>query len=76
MTDFISEVLLWDATVIRAHKWATRERRVLEGLALLFAYLFKPKLEGARLPQVRALMAYVITPGKRGTLKSKAKIHI
>lgn len=76
MTDSISEVLLWDSTPFRTGKWATRERKVLEGVALLIGYLFRAQLEGARQPQVRALMAYVVGPSKRGPLKSTAKIHI
>lgn len=47
MTDGAGQILLWDATIPKASQCSTRERKTIECVTLLVAYLFSSELQGA-----------------------------
>lgn len=76
MTDSASSVLLWSDSPAKLSQWASREKKVLEGLSCLLVCLFSEKLLGTSLPQVRQMLRYVISPARRAAIKTELKISI
>lgn len=75
MTDPAAKLLLWSSDKVKLGMWATREQKVVEGICLLTAILNQPRLSGAALPQVRAVLEFAVTSAKRKKLK-ELHVHI
>jgi hypothetical protein len=76
MTEPGTSVLLWSADTVRARKWATRERKVLEGVALLFSVVFHDELTGAKNLPLREALYFTISAGNRAKLKQRLHITL
>ncbi|AZG77061.1 hypothetical protein [Methylocystis rosea] len=76
MTDVASKILIWSTESDRLGMWATRERKVIEGISLLLVCLFADRLQGTLLPQLRDILSYAVTPAKRKLLKKEFNISI
>jgi hypothetical protein len=75
MTDEAAKLLLWSDSPQRLSMWATRERRVIEGVCLLTIALHRHRLSGAALPNVRESLSFAVSPAKRASL-AQAHVHI
>lgn len=75
MTDPAAKLLLWSPDKAKLGMWATREQKVIEGICLLTTILNRPRLSGAALPQVRAMLEFAITSAKRKKLK-EMHVHV
>jgi hypothetical protein len=76
MTDPISSVLLWSDSTVKLSQWRTRESKVLEAIACVVICLFKEKLTGTNLPQVRQMLGYLVSPAHRAEIKKELKVSI
>jgi hypothetical protein len=76
MTDAISNVLLWNTDQVKLSMWATRERRVIEGISLVMACLHSNLLQGTALTQLRNVLHFSISSNNRKRLKESAKVTI
>lgn len=76
MTEPGTSILLWSADTVRARKWATRERMVLEGVALLFSVVFHDELTGAKNLALREALYFAISAGNRAKLKQRLHITL
>jgi hypothetical protein len=76
MTDKVSNVLLWSTDLVKASMWATRERKVIEGVSLLMACLHAPLLQGTGLTPLRNILSFSISATNRKRLKESARINI
>jgi hypothetical protein len=76
MTDSASDILLWNTDKARAGQWASRETKVIEGISLLFAFLFSDQLTGTQHSGVRTMLGFTISPAKRAVLKKELNISI
>lgn len=71
-----SSVLLWNTDPIRANMWASREKKVVEGISLLLVALFRDELTGAKHSSLRDVLYFAISPAKRSLLKSELRITV
>jgi len=69
-------VLLWSPDKIRAKRWADRERRTIEGVALLFVCIFREHLTGAKLTPLRDMLAFMVHATRRKAVKEVLKVSI
>ena len=76
MTDSVSSVLLWSSDARKRAMWATRERKVIEGVSLLLVCLHSAMLQGTALTPLRSVLSFSITPSNRKRLKQVTKVHI
>jgi hypothetical protein len=76
MTDGASKVLLWSPDDPRLGAWSTRERHVIEAICSLLVCLFVSELQGAKNPQLRAILWFAVGSQKRSVLKSKLGVII
>jgi hypothetical protein len=76
MTDSVSDVLLWNTDKARAGQWAAREIKVMEGISLLFAFLFTDQLVGTQHAGLRTMLGFTVSASKRVVLKKELKITI
>jgi hypothetical protein len=76
MTDKISNVLLWSTDPVKAAMWATRERKVIEGISLLMACLHAPLLQGTALTPLRNILSFSVSTANRVRLRQSARINI
>jgi hypothetical protein len=76
MTDPAADVLLWNTDRARAGKWATREAKVIEGISLLFAFLFAQQLTGTRLSGLRTMLGFTVSGSKRAVLQNALGITV
>ena len=74
MTDSAARLLLWSTDPARLGAWSTRQKKVIEGLALLAVCLHHEKLAGTAMPQLRSMLGYAISDHNRAKLK--ARLHI
>ncbi|HXA39204.1 MAG TPA: hypothetical protein VNW53_09405 [Phenylobacterium sp.] len=76
MTDGVSNVLLWSTEAKRLSMWATRERSVLEGIALLYVCLFRAELAGTKKAALRNMLYFVVSSARAARIRSELKINI
>jgi|HubBroStandDraft_6_1064221.scaffolds.fasta_scaffold266160_2 hypothetical protein len=76
MTDAISNVLLWNVDPVKLSMWATRERRVIEGVSSLMVCLHSTLLQGTALTQLRNVLHFSISSNIRKRLKTVANVTI
>lgn len=76
MTQSASAILLWDVDKARAGMWAAREAKVIEGICLVFAFLFSEKMMGTQLSNLRSMLSFAVSDSKRAILKKELKIII
>jgi hypothetical protein len=76
MTDSAAAVLVWNTDKARAGKWSSREAKVIEGICLVFAFIFSEKLTGTQLSNLRSMLAFTVSDSKRTVLKKDLKITI
>jgi hypothetical protein len=73
MTDSAAKLLLWSDEQAKMGMWASREKKVVEGVCLLTVALYRAKLTGASLPSVRSVLPFAISQKKAQELKA---LHI
>jgi len=76
MTDSASSVLLWNTDKARAGMWSTRESKTIEGICLVFSFMFSDKLTGTQLSNLRGMLRFVLSSSKKAILKKDLKITI
>jgi hypothetical protein len=76
MTESAAAVLLWNADKARAGKWSSRESKVIEGICLVFAFMFSEKLTGTQLSNLRTMLSFAVSASKKAGLKKDLKITI
>jgi hypothetical protein len=76
MTDKISDVLLWNTDRVKASMWATRERKVIEAIALMMVCLHSSLLQGTSLTPLRNVLYFGISSTGRKRLKQVARFTI
>jgi len=76
MTESAAAVLLWNTDKARAGKWSSRETKVIEGICLVFAFIFSEKLTGTQLSNLRSMLNFAVSASKKTILKKDLKITI
>jgi hypothetical protein len=76
MTKSSSAILLWNTDKSQAGMWSSRERKVIEGISLLFVCLHRDSLIGSKNSNLREILKYSITDPKKSALKNKLNITI
>jgi hypothetical protein len=76
MTDGITKVLLWNVEKKNTGAWATRDAKAHECISQLLACLFRDKMQGTKLPQVREMMKFALSPAKSSEMRKYIKVKI
>jgi hypothetical protein len=76
MTAGSETTLLWSTETPRLNMWSTRERRVMEGIAVLVVGHYAKELEGARNIGLREVLSFAIPSSKRTAIKADYKVTI
>lgn len=76
MTKSSSNISLWNTDSAKAGMWSTRERKVLQGIALLVICLYQKLLTGTQRPGVRETLSLLLTKVQKKFLKDKMSISI
>lgn len=74
MTNVTTGTKLWEANLANLGKWATRENAIIQNVNCLLLTMFRMQLQGARMPALREILAYVIAPSKFAAIKSKLSV--
>lgn len=76
MTDGASKVLLWSTEEAKLGAWSTREKRVIDAVCSLMVCLHPNEMQGAKNPQLRGMLSFIIRPGRRTVFKKELGITI
>jgi hypothetical protein len=76
MTVDSAGTLLWSTQTANLGAWATREAAVVSGLNLLLLTLFRDKLQGSSVQNLRKAVSLAISTSKHPSIKTELKITL
>lgn len=76
MTAETDSILLWTSQPEKAGMWASREKKTIQGVALLTLSLFAEQLTGTQKPGVRETVGLLFAKNMRAQIRAAHKINL